>query len=63
MSKIYCYVDEAGQHTQGDFFSVTAVIVETIEMRDSSENTLLKMKRTTFCANYLTSSRKNCIII
>ena len=35
MSEIHCYVDESGQHTQGDFFSVAAVIVRTIRMRDS----------------------------
>ena len=63
MSKIYCYVDESGQHTQGDFFSVAAVIMKTVEMRDSGKHMLLGMERATFCANYLTSSRKNCIII
>lgn len=47
MSNIYCYVDESGQHTQGDFFSVAAVIVKTVEMRDSGENTLLEVERTT----------------
>ena len=47
MSKIYCYVDESGQHTQGNFFSVAAVIVKTVEMRDSGENTLLEVERTT----------------
>ena len=47
MSKIYCYVDESGQHTQGDFFSVAAVIVKTVEMRDSVENTLMEVERTT----------------
>ena len=47
MSKIYCYVDESGQHTQGDFFGVAAVIVKTVEMRDSGEHTLLELERTT----------------
>ena len=47
MSKIYCYVDESGQHTQGDFFSVAVVIVKTVEMRDSGENKLLEVERTT----------------
>ena len=47
MGKIYCYVDESGQHTQGDFFSVAAVIVKTVEMRDSGENMLLEVERTT----------------
>jgi len=47
MRKIYCYVDESGQHTQGNFFSVAAVIVKTVEMRDSGEHTLLEVERTT----------------
>lgn len=47
MSKIYCYVDESGQHTQGDFFSVAVVIVETVERRDSGEDMLLEVERTT----------------
>ena len=44
---MYCYVDESGQHTQGDFFSVAAVIMHTIEGRDSAERMLLKMERKT----------------
>lgn len=47
MSKIYCYVDESGQHTQGDFFSVSVVIVKTVEMRDEGERMLLEAERTT----------------
>ncbi len=47
MSKIYCYVDESGQHTQGDFFSVAAVIVKTVEMRDSGEQMLLRVEKAT----------------
>ena len=47
MSKIYCYVDESGQHTQGDFFSVAVVIVKTVEMRDNGEDVLLEVERTT----------------
>ncbi|MDE0015377.1 MAG: DUF3800 domain-containing protein [Candidatus Poribacteria bacterium] len=47
MSNIYCYVDESGQHTQGSFFGVAAVIVKTVEMRDSGENMLLEVERTT----------------
>ena len=45
MSKIYCYVDESGQHTQGEFFSVAAVIVKTVEMRDSGENMLMEVEK------------------
>ena len=47
MSGIYCYVDESGQHTHGDFFSVSVVIVETIEMRDEGESILLEIEKTT----------------
>ena len=46
MSKIYCYVDESGQHTQGDFFSVAVVIVNTTELRDEGERMLLEVERT-----------------
>ena len=44
---MYCYVDESGQHTQGDFFSVAVVIVNTIEARDNTERMLLAMERKT----------------
>ena len=44
---MYCYVDESGQHTQGDFFSVAAVIVNTVEVRDKMEHILLKIEGTT----------------
>lgn len=47
MSGIYCYVDESGQHTHGDFFSVSVVIVKTVEMRDEGEGMLLEIERTT----------------
>ena len=47
MSKIYCYVDESGQHTHGDFFSVSVVIAKTIEMRDEAERMLLEIERRT----------------
>ncbi|MCG9132437.1 DUF3800 domain-containing protein [Candidatus Poribacteria bacterium] len=47
MSGIYCYVDESGQHTHGDFFSVSVVIVKTIEMRDDGECMLLEIEKTT----------------
>ena len=44
MSKIYYYVDESGQHTQGHFFSVAVVIVKTVEMRDRGEDMLLEVE-------------------
>lgn len=44
---MYCYVDESGQHTGGDVFSVAAVIVNTVEARDKVEHMLLKVERTT----------------
>jgi hypothetical protein len=44
MSKIYCYVDESGQHTQGDFFSVAVVIVNATELRDEVERRLLDIE-------------------
>ena len=47
MSGMYCYVDESGQHTHGDFFTVSVVIVKTIGMRDEGECTLLEAERTT----------------
>ena len=47
MSKIYCYVDESGQHTQGDFFSVAVVIVNATELRDKGERKLLDVERKT----------------
>ena len=47
MSKIYCYVDESGQHTQGDFFSVAVVIVNATELRDEGERRLLDVERRT----------------
>ena len=47
MSKIYCYVDESGQHTQGNFFGVAVVVVKTVEMRDSGERMLLGMENIT----------------
>ena len=33
---MYCYVDESGQHTEGDVFSVATVIVNTVEVREQS---------------------------
>ncbi len=41
---MYCYVDESGQHTEGDVFSVAAVIVNTVEARDKAERILLKVE-------------------
>ena len=47
MQGVYCYVDESGQHTQGAFFIIAIVIVNSVELRDSSDHMLLEMKRTT----------------
>ena len=47
MNNIYCYVDESGQHTQGDFFSVAVVIVHTTELRDEVGRRLLNVERKT----------------
>lgn len=44
---MYCYVDESGQHTEGDVFSVAAVIVNTVEARDKVEHMLMKIEGTT----------------
>ena len=38
-----CYIDESGQHTHGDFFSVAAVIVKTLETRNSCDHILLEV--------------------
>ena len=45
MNNIYCYVDESGQDTQGKFFSVSAVIVSTVLLRDEGEQRLLNIER------------------
>lgn len=42
MDKIYCYVDESGQHTEGEYFLVSVVI--TGENRKSLEKTLLSIE-------------------
>ena len=47
MLSTYCCIDESGRHTQGDFFSVAAVIVKVVEMRDSGDHMLLEVERTT----------------
>ena len=47
MSKRYCYVDESGQHTQGEFFSVAAVTVNTVDQRDEGERMLLEIEAKT----------------
>ena len=47
MNNIYCYVDESGQDTQGEFFSVSVVIVNSVQLRDEGERRLLDIKRKT----------------
>jgi hypothetical protein len=44
MQKLYCYVDETGQDTQGGQFFVAAVVVE--ENRDEVDNQLQELERT-----------------
>jgi hypothetical protein len=44
MKKLYCYVDESGQHTEGAYFLVSVVIVA--EERDQIEALLLKIEQT-----------------
>ena len=43
MKKLYCYVDESGQHTEGAYFLVSVVIVA--EERDQLEVLLLKIEQ------------------
>ena len=47
MNNIYCYVDESGQDTQGDFFSVSVIMVNTVQLRDEGERRLLSVERGT----------------
>ena len=47
MPSTYCYVDESGQHTQGDFFIIAAVIVNGTELRDEVECMLLEIEKKT----------------
>ena len=47
MNNIYCYVDESGQDTHGDFFSVSVIMVNTVQLRDEGERRLLSVERGT----------------
>ncbi len=47
MNNIYCYIDESGQDTRGEFFSVSVVIVNTTQFRDAGERRLLNIERET----------------
>ena len=47
MNNIYCYVDESGQDTQGDFFYVSVIIVNTVRLRDEGERRLLDIESRT----------------
>lgn len=42
MEKIYCYVDESGQHTKGEYFLVSVLIAD--EDRATLEKTLLSIE-------------------
>jgi hypothetical protein len=35
MQKLYCYVDESGQHTEGEIFAVAVFVVADTEKRDA----------------------------
>lgn len=45
MRKLYCYVDESGQHTLGAYFLVSVVIAE--QDRDQLETWLLSLEQST----------------
>jgi hypothetical protein len=45
MQKLYCYVDESGQDTEGKLFLVSVVIREK-ESRDETEELLLEIEKT-----------------
>lgn len=45
MQKLYCYVDESGQHSEGAYFLVSVVIAETD--RDQLEQWLLRVEQET----------------
>ena len=47
MNNIYCYVDESGQDTQGEFFSVSVIMVNTVQLRDEGERRLLSVEKRT----------------
>lgn len=40
MQKLYCYVDESGQHTQGSIFVVGVYIVEDTKQREVNRKIL-----------------------
>lgn len=44
MQKLYCYVDESGQDTQGTFFVVAVVFALTTTQRDDLEQGLLALE-------------------
>lgn len=44
MDRIYCYVDESGQHTKGKYFLVSVVIAD--EDRDQLARQLLEIEKT-----------------
>ncbi len=45
LDKIYCYVDETGQHTQGEFYRVAVVIAVTIDIRNKVEQKLIEIEK------------------
>lgn len=45
MQKLYCYVDESGQDTKGQFFVVGVVVVVETEAREAVEQQLLRLER------------------
>ena len=47
LGRIYCYVDETGQHTQGKFYSVAIVITNTVNIRDECEQKLIEIEKRT----------------
>ena len=47
LDKIYCYVDESGQHTKGEFYSVAVVIANTIDIRNKVEQRLIEIEENT----------------
>ncbi len=47
LDKIYCYVDETGQHTQGEFYSVAVVIAVTTDIRNKVEQRLIDIEKKT----------------
>jgi len=46
MQKLYCYVDESGQDTKGEFFLVSIIITEK-EFKDKIEHILFNIERET----------------